>query len=267
MKILVYTQLRTILRKKVCFLLILAISIYFLFQGLRLRQYFYIYELKGNALDFFFFTIGGWQSPLLFSFILGWSFLILVLLYLSVFSSTSIEEFGGIILNRIQSRVNLWATICITQFLLSLIFFVLIVIVYNIVSYILFDFKLALSPYTFEFYESWAKSNIPIKMIIFLICMIFISGLYSLFMLTQVILNLSLNRKSIYISFIFISIATGFFYIYTGLSRIFSPIFYPSTISIEFNLQRIWLIFVFHIVIAISCIVIGGFLYKKKSFY
>lgn len=58
MKILVYTQLRTILRKKVCFLLILAISIYFLFQGLRLRQYFYIYELKGNALDFFSLQLG-----------------------------------------------------------------------------------------------------------------------------------------------------------------------------------------------------------------
>lgn len=266
MRALIHTQLRTILRKKVYLFLTLGIWIYFLLQGLRLRQYFYIYELKGNALDFLFFTIGGWESPLLFSFILSWILLTLSLLYLSVISSTSIEDFGAMIFSRIKSRISLWTTICITQFLLSLIFWVVMVIGYFIVTYILFDFSFNFSSYTFEFYESWAKGNISVGTIIFLISITFTSGLYSLFMLMQVILNLSLNKRSLYTGFIFVSIATSIFHVYGNLPRIFTPLFYLSTVSMEFDIQKNLLVLASNLVVIITCIMIGGLLYRKKEF-
>lgn len=266
MKTIIYTQLRTILKKKVYIFLTSIIALYFLLQGLRLRQYLYIYELKGNALDFLFFTIGGWESPTLFSFILSWLFLILSLIYISVISTASIEKCGVMIINRIQSRIKLWTTICIAQFLLSLIFLGVMVIGYFIVSYMLFDFNFNFSSYTFEFYESWSKSNISLRMIVFFISIIFTSGLYSLFMLMQVILNLSLNKQSLYIGFIFLAIATAIFYVYTDLPRIFSIIFYPSTLSIEFDINRILLTLVYHIIISTTCMIIGGFIYRKKDF-
>lgn len=266
MKTLVKIQLRAILNKKNFFLLIGCITLFFFFQGFRLQQIFYIYELKGNAFDFFLFTIGGYQSPLLFSFLIGWLVLNLVFLYTSVSSSTTIDNFGASLISRIPNRIKLWISICITQFLMTIFILFLMIVIYLIVSYLLFDFKFVFSPYTFEFYSSVAKINLSINMIVLSIVTNFIIGLYSLFMLMHLFLNITLNKRYMYIIFLFICIFTSVFYIYIGLPKIFSPVFYPSTLSDNLSFNKVLSALGSNILISTLIIIIVGFIYRKKTF-
>lgn len=266
MKSIIIIQLKAIFTKKVTLSLFIFSLFLAVLQALRLRQYFLIYELEGNSLDFLFFTIGGWQSPLSFSFFLAWLLFIIIPLCLSILSSTSIDELSLFILNRIQKRMNLWVANCIVQLLLCSIYFILIAVIHVVVGYLFFNFKWEFSLYSLEFYKDWVESKIPIEQILFSISLIFLSGLYSLFMFMQAFLLLPLSKTSVYISFILITITTSIAYIYADLPKIFSPLFYPSTLSVSANIKALWFALGVNIGILFVSMIGGTILYRKKEF-
>ena len=88
---------------------------------------------------------------------------------------------------------------CITQMILALFIFMIVFIVSIVFGMIFFNHDITYSPYNLEFY------NIDISLIKFIFIMIinFITGLYSLFLIIQIVLLISKNSLNTYILFDF----------------------------------------------------------------
>lgn len=85
-------------------------------------------------------------------------------------------------------------------------------------------------------------------------------------MFMQAFLLLPLSKTSVYISFILITITTSIAYIYADLPKIFSPLFYPSTLSVSANIKALWFALGVNIGILFVSMIGGTILYRKKEF-
>ncbi len=265
MKVLILLQLRSIFTKKTTIMLLLFFIILAFLQGLRLRQYFLVYEAAGNVLDFLMFTVGGWQNPTLFTFILSWILFMFVFLYFSLLSSNIIDQLSNYVLPRLQKRVSIWGVTCMLQCILSVLLFLLFASLHLLIGCFLFENSWNFSIYSLQFYPDWVDASLSVIKMLFRISVIFTSGLYALFMMLQMILLFPLNKTYLYISFVLVGIGTGIAYVYTPIPRIFAPFFYVSTMSLPADQTAFCSALISNILVISFCGLIGYFLWRKRE--
>lgn len=265
MKAIVFLQLRSIFTKKTSIILLLFFIILAFLQGLRLRQYFLIYEVEGNVLDFLMFTVGGWQSPTLFTFILSWLLFMFIFLYFSLLSSTIVDQLFNYVLPRLRKRALIWGVTCMMQSILSVLLFLLFALLHLLIGCFLFENNWNFSTYSLQFYPDWVNASLSVKTILFRISVIFMSGLYALLMMLQTILLFPLNKTYLYISFVLVGIGTSIAYVYTTMPRIFAPFFYVSTMSLPADQTAFVSAFLSNMLIVVFCGLIGIFLWRKRE--
>ncbi|MGH0567370.1 hypothetical protein CN394_14325 [Bacillus anthracis] len=266
MRSLIIMQLRSIFTLKVNCILFFIFFTFSLLQGLRLKQYFLVYNLPGNSLDYILFSLGGWQNPFVFSSLLIWLLIILICLYISVISITNINNFVEFIINRINKRMNFWFANCISQLLICCILFIMIFIVNLILCAILFKVDWGFSTYSAEFYSNLVQKAVPVHSIIFRITLIFISGLYALCMMLQVVLLLPFKKDSVYIIFVFLAMSMSVIYIYVELPRFFAFFFYPSGTSLLDNTNLLLHALKINVLVISISILVGGIVCRKKEY-
>ncbi|MCJ7841735.1 hypothetical protein MUB24_12670 [Lederbergia sp. NSJ-179] len=265
MKALIHLQFRSVFTKQTCLVTLLFFILFAFLQGFRLRQYFLVYELAGNVLDFLLFTVGGWQNPTVFMFILSWILLMFVFLYFSLLSATCVDQLFNYVLTRLQKRGNVWIANCVMQCILSVLFFLLFALLHLLIGWMLFENNWSFSEYSLEFYPEWVNPSLSIQTILYRISLIFISGLYALFMMFQMILLLPFNKTYMYLSFVLLLMGTSVAYVYARIPRIFVPFFYSSTISLQADQAAFISAFISNIFILIFCGLMGYFLWRKRE--
>lgn len=135
--ILALIQLRSFFNKNTISFFFLTIFVYALLQALRLRQFFDAYGFHSNILDYFMFTIGGWQNPMLLPFILLWSLLVCSCLYISSLTSSKIYDMTEYIVNKMPSRATIWFANCCSQLMLCLFAFLFILVIHTFIGFFL----------------------------------------------------------------------------------------------------------------------------------
>jgi|GEM_PF-5133164 len=253
-------QIRSIFNKKFILILLSVLLFITLLQALRLRQYFLVYELDGTILDFLFFTLGARENPTLFTFILTWTVLSIFFLYVSFLSKKVIEDFAELLLSRVKTRIKLWFSICITQFILSVILFLAYGTIVIFIGRYFFGMDLSPSEYTVVFYSDWLDINpfLFVKM-----CLVFISGLHALFMIGQFILLVFENKAKSIMVFILMMMTGSILYVYTSVHRIFALSLYVSMISL--GKDGILLGILVNLGIVISLVLFGCLQIRKKD--
>ena len=260
---LIKLQIRLIFNKKIVITCIISFMLLIELQLLKLSQNIKVYNLDGNLLDALIVTLGNWQSPINFLFILSSLILMIICSYLSISSFNIVNDLNKITLNRSKSRLKLWISSCITQIILTLFIFIIVFIFSLVFGTISFKHDIIYSLYNLEFYNI----NInPVKLIP-LIMINFITGLYSLFMIIQIILLLSKKSLNTYILAVTIFTITSIAYIYDFIPRIFAPFSYISSIFTNNSNSSFELAISSNILITIICILLGSKIYLKKDFY
>lgn len=232
-----------------------------LFQVIRLKQIFFAYGIHGGLIDYLLFTIGGLESPTTFTFIISWISTTFMILYISTLVVDSLDKLTVLSLNRVKSRLSFWLVTCINQLLVSISLFILLIIVLFICGVISFNLNINPSEYTELFYNSWCEYSLI--HLISLISLIFTSGIYALQMIMQVSLLCFKNKVSIFISYLMISVTMGILHLYGKIPRIFSPIFYSSTLSLSKNDVNNALLL--NILVSLVAIIIGYLIFRKKD--
>lgn len=243
----------------------ITVLIYFIliavFQAIKLNHMFLEYKVNGSLFDYILFTIGGMEHPTTFSFIISWILTMLIVAYISVLVTDSINKLALLSLNRVNNRLKFWIMTCINQLLLSIVMFLISIVIVFIVGLILFGLDLNYSQYTRLFYEKWySYSFISIIGFIFII---FTSGIYALQMMVQVSLLGFKNRFNLFIAYLMILITTGILHLYGKIPRFFSPLFYPSTLSL--SEKDIGSALLLNISISVIAIIIGYLVFRRKD--
>ena len=259
---LIKLQIKLIFNKKMIITCIVSFMILIGLQLLKLNQNIKVYNLDGNLLDVLTISLGNWQNPINFLFILSSLILMIIYSYFCVSSFNIIKDLNKITLNRSKNRLKLWMSSCITQMILALFIFMIVFIVSIVFGMIFFNHDITYSPYNLEFY------NIDISLIKFIFIMIinFITGLYSLFLIIQIVLLLSKNSLNTYILCVVMFTMASIAYIYDFIPRIFSPFSYVTSIFISNSNLSLELVIGSNILIIITCILLGSRIYLKKDF-
>ncbi|HBF9360002.1 TPA: hypothetical protein OUL50_001940 [Clostridioides difficile] len=258
---LIKLQIRLIFNKKIVITSVISFILLIGLQLLKLSQNIKVYNIDGNLLDALIVTLGNWQSPVNFLFILSSLILMIICSYLSISSFNIVSDLNKMTLNRSKSRLKLWISSCITQIILTLFIFTIIFIFSLVFGTIFFKHDIIYSLYNSEFYNI----NISPFKLIPLIMINFITGLYSLFMIIQIILLLSKKSLNTYILAITIFTITSIAYIYDFIPRIFAPFSYVSSIFVNNSNLSFELVISSNILIAIICILLGSIIYFKKD--
>ena len=257
-------QLRALFTKKFTIILVSTLTSITLLQGLRLHQYMGIYEVRGNIIDFILFTIGGWESPNLFTFLLTWFCLNFIFLYASVRSRIVIENFSEFLTTRHRNRVCTWLSNCVTQFIIALILFIMYFFIVVGVGMIIFDGKIEISAYTQEFYSNWVSLlNVGVLKMAGIVFAIFVSGLYAIFIVSQVALLICRNTMQAIMSLAGIMLIGAISFIYMGLPRIFAIVLYTSTTSLAVVSSDVLQAILINIMIGVLSTILGGVYIRK----
>lgn len=254
-------QLRSIFNKKFSSILLAVLTIISLLQALRLRQYFLVYELEGNLLDFILFTLGGWENPVLFTFVLTWICLSICFLLVSFSSCKVIDDLSELLVSRSKNRIHFWVSNCLTQFILSGLLFLFYATIVAVLGIFLFDISLTPSEYTFEFYNNWTNINL---LTFIKIASMFISGLFAMFMIGQFILMVFSNKVKSIVFLLFVIIIGNLLYLFTDIPRIIAISFYISAVS-ALDSSSILSSLMLNLVISITAMIAGCMCIKKAD--
>lgn len=254
-------NLKYVFTKKYKISILIFFILFSLFQAYRLNSIFRIYKVNGGLLDYLIFTLGGMESPFSFSFILNWIFIIFNFIHISIISSNYFNELTTFALNRVNNRFKFWITLCFNQLILSTVLFIILFIICFIVGVISFGLDLNWSEYTKLFYSNWYSFDL--FNVGAYTCLIFISGIYSLQMIIQLVVLFCDNTTNLFIGFLILSIVTGIGYFYFKIPRFFAPLFYPSTFSLSpVNIINVLIV---NLLVSIICVILGYLSFRKKD--
>jgi len=261
-------QLRALFTKKFILILLSVLTSIALLQALRLHQYMQVYEVQGNIMDFLLFTIGGRENPTLFTFLLTWLSLSFLFLYVSARSRIVIENFSEFLVTRNRNRICAWISNCIAQLILSIILFTIYFLILIGIGAVGFDGSLTVSAYTREFYFDWALFlDIGFLRIVGIISLVFISGLYAIFTVEQVLLLICRNTMQALMSLAGIMMVGAISYIYMGAPRVLALTLYTSTVSLNAAGTDVLRAILMNIVLGGFFTILGGVCMRKRDMH
>lgn len=265
MKALIVMQMRYLINLKLVVIIISSLS---LLSFLQLGRFIYsvnVYELEGFSIDFFMYSLGGWQIPMSILAVLNWVVMILIFMTSSQVLGSSLDNMDDMIFPRLNNRIKWWLANCLSQLLLCVMLVLLLVGLNILLASVFFRNEWSWGTYIVEFYKEWVHLGIsPVQIILYLVMILF-SGLYAIMLSLQTLLLKVSNKLSVFIGMSVILLATGFAYVLGGIQRIFSPIFYASTLSLSPDKYSIYSTLAINILICLLLIIIGAYLIRRKE--
>lgn len=252
-----FIQFKYSLTKKKNFKFFLGVLFILFIYLMKLKYYFYQYDLKGSLVDYVIFSMGGWENPILLTFLLDWIFFVFLVLCICIIISNEFEQLNIFILNRIGSKSKLWFYICINQVVISFVVTLFVFVVTLGIGICFLGFDINTSEYTKFFYNS--LNDINFFMLLIYVFLTFFTGICALQILIKALSCIFYNEHIFYIFFLLVCVFTSFLFIYFKLPKVLSPIFLCSIIESNFismykNLVvNVIVIFIFFLIGTITC--------------
>lgn len=257
----IFFQIKYNFLKKKNLKFFLGIWFILLIYLVKIKYYFVQYDLNGNLTDYMIFSIGGWESPILFTSLLDWSFLVFLTLCMSITMSSNFEKINSIILNRVGSKGKFWMYICVNELFFCFLITFLVFIFSLIIGICFLGYSTNVSEYTKIFYKD--LSNIGFYNLMIYIFIVFFTGIYLLQIMIRAFVCFFYNVNIFYVIFLIICIFSGFLFVYFKIPKILSPLFYPSlmlddSFLIYMNIFR-------NLIMTILFMIIGYFTYLNRD--
>lgn len=216
-------------------------------------------NIDSSYLDSIIKIYGGIEKNALLPNLIYWISLITLLLILTRSTNEILYGFDIMILSRSNSKIKWWLSKVISSILITITYSLFIVITSYILSYVILKNN-NLSKLIY-----YPNLGSPLKLLILSIC-ILTTGCICIITLFQFINLIFDNNPKSYIILIIISIILCVLYENNFISRLLSPLYYPSLLDLNYNIKEILSSIVFNILSTFVNICISTIIIIKKDY-